>query len=489
MGELLNSFVSFTNNILWSYVLIVLLIAVGLYFTVYLKGPQFKFFGQTFKLLGSGKPKNGKGVSSFQAFCISVASHVGTGNLAGVAIAVSVGGPGALFWMWIIALLGAGSSFVENTLAQVYKVKDKNGYRGGPAYYMEKALGNRKLGIIFSILITISFGLIFNSVQANTITFAFEGAFGLNRLYGAIILIVLTAMVIFGGVKRIAQVAEVIVPVMAVAYVLVALFVILKNITLVPHVFGMIFEGAFGIKQFTGGGMGAAIMMGVKRGLFSNEAGMGSAPNAAATAEVTHPVKQAIMQVFGVFLDTIVICSATGFIVLVSGANQQEGLTGIQLTQVALTSQVGAWGNIFIAACIFMFAFSSILGNYYYGESNIEFMNGSKTVLNIFRFAVIVMVYVGSMSSLDMVWNLADLFMGLMALLNIAVIFKLSKIVSKVAQDYIAQKREGKDPVFYAENIDGLVNVECWSKENENVENQEGKGKSSVSHAEASIDG
>ncbi|MBM7871684.1 AGCS family alanine or glycine:cation symporter [Clostridium pascui] len=470
MLKLLNSFISASNTILWSYVLIVLLIAVGIYFTVYLKGAQFKFFGQTFKLLGGGKPKDGKGVSSFQAFCISVASSVGTGNLAGVAIAVSVGGPGAVFWMWLITLLGAGSSFVENTLAQVYKVKDKNGYRGGPAYYMEKALGKRKLGIIFSVLITISFGLVFNSVQANTITFAFEEAFGLSRLYGAIIIIALTSTVIFGGVKRIAQVAEVIVPVMAVAYVLVALFVVFKNISQLPHVFTMIFEGAFGLKQFTGGGIGAAIMMGIKRGLFANEAGMGSAPNAAAAAEVTHPVNQAIMQVFGVFLNTIVICSATAFIILVSGANQQEGLTGIQLTQTALSSEVGAWGNIFIAACTFMFAFSSIIGNYYYGESNIEFMNGSKTVLSIFRFAVIGMVFIGSMASLDMVWNLADLFMGLMALLNIVVIFKLSKIVLKVIQDYAAQKREGKDPVFYVENVDGLVNVECWSKDREKIQ-------------------
>ncbi|KGK84198.1 alanine/glycine:cation symporter family protein [Clostridium sp. HMP27] len=470
MANFLNSFVSFSNTILWSYVLIILLIAVGLYFTVYLKGAQFKFFFQTFKLLAGGKPKDGKGVSSFQAFCISVASSVGTGNLAGVAIAVSVGGPGAVFWMWLITLLGAGSSFVENTLAQVYKVKDKNGYRGGPAYYMEKALGKRKLGIIFSVLITVSFGLVFNSVQANTITFAFEQAFGLSRLYGAIIVIALTSMVIFGGVKRIAQVAEVIVPVMAVAYVLVALFVVLKNIGQLPHVFTMIFQGAFGLKQFTGGGIGAAIMMGIKRGLFANEAGMGSAPNAAAAAEVTHPVNQAIMQVFGVFLNTIIICSATAFIILVSGTNQQEGLTGIQLTQTALTSQVGNWGNAFIAACTFMFAFSSIIGNYYYGESNIEFMNGGKTVLSIFRFAVIGMVFIGSMASLDMVWNLADLFMGLMALLNIVVIFKLSKIVSKVIQDYAVQKKEGKDPVFYAENVDGLVNVECWSKDSEKIE-------------------
>ncbi|MBF4692579.1 alanine:cation symporter family protein [Fusibacter sp. Q10-2] len=469
MLDFINDFISFSNNILWSYVLIFLLIAVGTYFTIYLKFAQFRFFADTFKILGGGdkasKEKGKSSVSSFQAFCLSVASHVGTGNLAGVAIAVTTGGPGAIFWMWVIALLGSASSFVENTLAQVYKVKDHNGFRGGPAYYMEKALGKRNLGIIFSILITVSFGLVFNSVQANTIISSFEGAFGLEKIWGAGILVLLTTLVIFGGISRIAKVTEVIVPVMAVAYVLVAFFVVFKNITELPHVFKMIFEGAFGLKQVAGGGLGATIMMGIKRGLFSNEAGMGSAPNAAATAEVSHPVKQAIMQVFGVFLDTIVICSSTAFIIFVSDIPESAGLTGIQLTQGALTSQVGAWGNIFIAVCIFLFAFSSILGNYYYGESNIEFVNGSKTLLTVFRFAVLGMILWGSMSSLDIVWSMADLFMGLMAIMNLLVIFKLRKVVSKVVADYVAQKRAGKEPVFNSKSIEGLFNVECWGDE------------------------
>ncbi len=477
MLDFINDFISFGNNLLWSYVLIFLLIAVGVYFTIYLKFSQFRFFFETFKILGgSKKAVEGKakaGVSSFQAFCISVASHVGTGNLAGVAIAVTVGGPGAIFWMWIIALLGSASSFVENTLAQIYKVKDKNGYRGGPAYYMEKALGKRNLGIIFSILITISFGLVFNSVQANTIISSLEGAFGLSKVVGALILISLTALVIFGGVKRIAQVAEVIVPVMAVAYVCVAFFVVFKNITELPNIFRLIFEGAFGIEQVTGGGLGATIMMGIKRGLFSNEAGMGSAPNAAATAEVSHPVKQAIMQVFGVFIDTIVICSSTAFIILVSSIPESANLTGIQLTQAALSSQVGAWGNLFIATCIFLFAFSSILGNYYYGESNIEFMNGSKTVLTLFRLSVIGMVFWGSLSSLDIVWNMADLFMGLMAIMNLLVIFKLRKVVLKVLEDFIAQKRAGKDPVFHAESIEGLLHAECWEQNGDDAKERD----------------
>lgn len=469
MLNFLELVVSKGNDILWSYVLIYLLIIVGAFFTIYLKFPQFKFLSHTFKLLkNSRKPSEDTkkiGVSSFQAFCISVASHVGTGNLAGVAIAVSVGGPGAVFWMWVIALLGAASSFVENTLAQIYKVKSGNEYRGGPAYYMEKALGTRKLGIVFSILITISFGLIFNSVQANTVTFALEGAFGISRFMGAIILVVLTSLVIFGGVKRIAKVAEILVPVMAVAYILVSSFVILKNITEVPSIFKMIFQGAFGIKQFTGGGIGAAIMMGIKRGLFSNEAGMGSAPNAAATAEVSHPVKQGIVQVFGVFLDTIVICTGTAFIVLISGQHLNEELTGIELTQAALTSQVGEWGGVFIAVCIFMFAFSSIIGNYYYGESNIDFLNGNKTLLTTFRLAVVGMVFWGSMSSISIVWNMADLFMGVMALINIIVIARLGKVVSKVLKDYVNQIKQGKDPVFIADSIDELKNTECWNRD------------------------
>lgn len=474
MLTFLETIVSTGNTWLWSRILIVLLIVLGLYFTVRSNFVQFRFFGEMFRLLGEGAgnaiaSKERKGVSSFQAFCISTASRVGTGNLAGVAIAVSVGGPGAVFWMWVIALIGAGSSFVESTLAQIYKVKDKHGFRGGPAYYMEKALNMRWMGIIFSILITISFGLVFNSVQANTITFAFEEAFGMQRLAVGLSIAAVTALVIFGGVKRIARVAELIVPIMAVAYVLVALFVIIKNITAVPSIFGLIISNAFGLKQAVGGGIGAALMQGIKRGLFSNEAGMGSAPNAAATANVSHPVKQGLIQTLGVFTDTLLICSATAFIVLLSGAYATEGLTGIQLTQTALSSQVGVWGNNFVAFCILLFAFSSIVGNYYYGESNIEFINGSKTWLFIYRLAVVGMVIFGSVSQIQIVWDMADLFMGLMAITNLIAIGMLSNIAFAALKDYAKQKKEGKDPVFHVSHIEGLKNVECWGEIEKNL--------------------
>ncbi|WZL74418.1 alanine/glycine:cation symporter family protein [Clostridiaceae bacterium 35-E11] len=469
MLNFFETIISTGNTWLWSRILIVLLIGFGLYFTVRSNFVQFRLFGEMFRLMGEGAgtaltDKEKKGVSSFQAFCISTASRVGTGNLAGVAIAVSVGGPGAVFWMWMIALIGAGSSFVESTLAQIYKVKDEHGFRGGPAYYMEKALNMRWMGIIFSILITICFGLVFNSVQANTISFAFEEAFGVPRLVMGLIITAVTALVIFGGVKRIAKVAELIVPIMAVAYVLVALFVVIKNITAIPSIFGLIVSNAFGVKQAVGGGIGAALMQGIKRGLFSNEAGMGSAPNAAATAEVSHPVKQGLIQTLGVFTDTILICSATAFIVLLSGAYTTEGLTGIQLTQTALSSQVGLWGNNFIAVCILLFAFSSIVGNYYYGESNIEFINASKTWVFIYRLAVVGMVVFGSVSQIQIVWDMADLFMGLMAIINLIAIGMLGKIAFAALKDYERQKKEGKDPVFHVNHIEGLQNVECWGE-------------------------
>ncbi len=403
-----------------------------------------------------------KGVSSFQAFCISTASRVGTGNLAGVAIAIASGGPGAVFWMWLIALIGGASSFVESTLAQIYKVEDEHGFRGGPAYYMEKALNKKWMGIIFSILITISYGLVFNSVQANTISLAFEQAFGVNTLIIGLILAVLTSLIIFGGVKRIARVTEIIVPIMAITYVIVALFVIFRNIGTIPSIFSLIIENAFGIKQVVGGGLGAAVLMGVKRGLFSNEAGMGSAPNAAATANVTHPAKQGLIQTLGVFTDTILICSATSFIVLISGSYLKSDLTGIQLTQTALSSQVGSWGNTFIAICIFLFAFSSVIGNYYYGETNIEFLKGSKTSLFLYRICVIGMVIFGSIAKIQIVWDMADLFMGFMAIINLIAITMLSKIAFAALKDYDRQKKQGIEPVFYADSIEGLNNIECW---------------------------
>lgn len=465
----LQNFISFGNNILWSYVLIILLISVGIYFSFKCNFVQFRFIGEMFKLLGEGasksiSSKDKKGVSSFQAFCISTASRVGTGNLAGVAIAISMGGPGAVFWMWLIALIGAASSFVESTLAQIYKVRDKDGYRGGPAYYMEKALNKRWMGVIFSILICISFGLVFNSVQANTISLAFEGAFGINKIIVGLVLAAITTIIIFGGVKRIAKVVEILVPVMAIGYILVALFVLFKNAAHIPTMFKLIITDAFDFKGLIGGGIGASVMMGIKRGLFSNEAGMGSAPNAAATAEVTHPVKQGFIQTLGVFTDTIIICSCTAFIILLSGVYNANGLTGIQLTQNALTSQVGSWGTTFIAICILLFAYSSIIGNYYYGETNIEFIKANKTWLFLYRICVILMVIFGSLTEIQVVWDMADLFMGLMALINLIAIIQLGGIASAALKDYVKQKKQGKDPVFTKDSIKGLTGVECWDE-------------------------
>ncbi|MCJ8171725.1 alanine:cation symporter family protein [Clostridium botulinum] len=465
----IENFISVLNNYLWSYILIALLIALGLFFSFKSKFVQIRYFKEMFRLLGEGASKSAreehkkkKGVSSFQAFCISTASRVGTGNLAGVAIAIASGGPGAVFWMWLIALIGGASSFVESTLAQIYKVEDEHGFRGGPAYYMEKALNKKWMGIIFSILITISYGLVFNSVQANTISLAFEQAFGVNTLIIGLILAVLTSLIIFGGVQRIARATEIIVPIMAIAYVVVALFVILKNIGSIPTIFSLIIENAFGIKQVVGGSLGAAILMGIKRGLFSNEAGMGSAPNAAATANVTHPAKQGLIQTLGVFTDTILICSSTSFIVLISGSYLKSDLTGIQLTQTALSSQVGSWGNTFIAICIFLFAFSSVIGNYYYGETNIEFLKGSKTSLFLYRLCVIGMVLFGCVAKIQIVWDMADLFMGFMAIINLIAISMLSKIAFAALKDYDRQKKQGIEPVFYADSIEGLSNIECW---------------------------
>ncbi|VYU76917.1 amino acid carrier protein [Clostridium butyricum] len=465
--EKLNTIINVSNDILWTYVLIAPLILLGLYFTFKTRFVQFRYIKEMFRLLTDGATsKKEKGsVSSFQAFCISTASRVGTGNLAGIAIAISVGGPGAIFWMWLIALIGSASSFVESTLAQIYKQPDGNGaYIGGPAYYMEKALNMKWMGIIFSILITICFGLVFNSVQSNTISLALNEAFGINRILVGAILTLLTLSIIFGGIHRIAKVSEIIVPIMASAYILVALFVVITNISELPAMFTLIFENAFGVKQAVGGGIGGALLIGIKRGLFSNEAGMGSAPNAAATANVSHPVKQGLIQTLGVFTDTIVICSCTAFIILLSDVDLSGGLTGIQLTQNALSSQIGSFGSVFIAICVLLFAFSSIVGNYYYGEANIEFLTKKKIYLTLYRICVAVMVLFGATVSMDIVWNLADVFMALMAITNLIAIALLGKIAFKALDDYRAQKKAGiKDPVFKASSIPELKNVTEWN--------------------------
>ncbi|WP_408007375.1 alanine/glycine:cation symporter family protein [Pseudalkalibacillus sp. A8] len=466
----LETIVGWGNDILWTYVLIALLLILGVYFSIRTKFVQFTMLKDMVKLLGEGatvsKDKKKRGVSSFQAFSISTASRVGTGNLAGVALAISLGGPGAVFWMWIIALIGAATAFVESTLAQIYKVKDEFGFRGGPAYYMEKGLNKRWMGILFAVLITFTFGLVFNSVQANTISLALENSFGVNRVVFGIALSTIVAIIIFGGIKRIARVAEAIVPVMAVLYLLLALYVLVVNITELPSVVALIVKSAFGLEEAIGGGLGAALMNGIKRGLFSNEAGMGSAPNAAATANVSHPVKQGLIQTLSVFTDTILICTATAMMIILSG--QYTGSEdGIQLTQQALTYHVGDWAGFMVAVFIFLFAFSSVVGNYYYGETNIEFINPEKrSWIFIYRLAVVGMVMFGSVAQLAIVWSLADLFMATMALVNLIAIAMLGKIAFNALQDYVSQKRTGVNPIFNPRTI-GLKNTEIWDEERE----------------------
>ena len=464
----LENLIGLLNDWLYSYVLIVLLIGLGIYFTFKIRFGQFRLIGHMLKLMTESTDgfDNKNGISPFKAFCISAASRIGTGNIAGVAVAIATGGPGSVFWMWVIALIGGATSFIESTLGQIYKVKDGDTFRGGPAYYIEQALGKRKLGVFFSILTAVTFGFIFNSVQANTIASSFSKALGIKPLYIGIILFILTGYVIFGGIKRIANVSATIVPIMATIYIFVAIFIMIKNITLVPHMFSMIFSNAFGIKAAFGGTLGAAIMNGVRRGLFSNEAGMGSVPNAAATADTSHPAKQGLIQTLGVYVDTILVCSTTAFIILLSGVLNNPsatGLEGVQLTQEALSLQVGSWGNTFLAICILLFSYSSIIGNYYYGESNIEFIESSPGFLTAYRVLVLVMVFLGSIASFGLIWDAADVFMGTMAVINLIVIWKLCPIAFATFDDYMKQLKAGKNPVFNAKNIKGLGKVQCWN--------------------------
>ncbi|MFD2640063.1 alanine/glycine:cation symporter family protein [Piscibacillus salipiscarius] len=462
--DFLSTVIKYGNTFFWDYILIYLLIGAGLYFTFFSKFAQFRLFPEMFKVIGEeAVEQSGKrGTNAFQAFSISIASRVGTGNLAGVALAVAIGGPGAVFWMWMIALIGMATAFIESTLAQVYKVPDKGGFRGGPAYYIEKALGQRWMAVLFSVLITMTFGLVFNAVQANTISEAVEKAFNIEHYVSGIVLVILAALIIFGGIKRIAVVSGTIVPIMAVIYIAVALVVVIMNITEVPRIFGMIFSHAFGLEQFVGGGVGAALMQGIKRGLFSNEAGMGSAPNAAATAGVSHPAKQGLVQSLAVFFDTIVVCSFTAFIILLYSDFASPTEDGIQLTQTALSAQIGDWATIFLAVTIFLFAFSSVIGNYYYGESNIDFLKNNKIWRNVYRFLVLGMVMFGALAKVDIVWSMADLFMAMMAVVNLIAILLLSKIAFAILKDYTKQRKEGKDPSFHVDNVPGLKNVEWW---------------------------
>ncbi|MGL5110717.1 sodium:alanine symporter family protein [Vibrio sp. V12_P9A6T4] len=457
--------INLMNDLLWGSILVYLLVGVGVYFTVRLGFIQFRHFGHMFSVLKNSRKADKAGISSFQALCTSLAARVGTGNMAGVAVALTAGGPGAIFWMWLIAMLGMATSFAESTLAQLYKTRDKDGnYRGGPAYYMEKGLGMRWMGVLFSIFLIIAFGLVFNAVQANSIAGAMKNAFGFDPLYVGIFIVAISAFVIFGGIRKIARTAELIVPFMALAYLAIAMFVMVTNIEKLPAVLSLIFKSAFGLQEAAAGGLGYAIAQaminGIKRGLFSNEAGMGSAPNAAASATPypPHPASQGYVQMLGVFIDTIVICSATVAIILMSGEYVPHGeITGIELTQRALSSQVGSWGGIFVAFAIFFFAFTSIIANYSYAETNLIFLeHNNKKGLTLFRIIFLAMVMFGSLATLPTVWAMADVSMGLMAIVNLVAIILLSGIVIKLAKDYNRQLAAGKVPTFDANDYPEL---------------------------------
>ena len=466
--ETLQHIIDVTNDLLWTYIMIAALIACALYFTVRSRFVQFRMLGEMLRQLVNSNERHhehGKHISPFQAFAVSLASRVGTGNLAGVATAIAVGGPGAVFWMWVIALIGSANAFIESTLAQLYKRRTEDSFIGGPAYYILHGLKCRWMAVLFSVLTILTFGFAFNTVQSNTLCEAVENAFGVSHVYIGIAITVMTLIIIFGGIQRIAKVSSIIVPIMALGYIILALTIVILNISQLPAVLEVILNNAFGVEQVVGGGMGAALMQGIKRGLFSNEAGMGSAPNVAATASTSHPVKQGLIQSLGVFTDTLIICSCTAFIILMSGVELGGEMDGIRLTQEALTVQIGSAGRIFVAVAIFFFAFSSIIGNYYYGEANIKFITSSKRALNLYRVLVGVMVMGGAMMSLQMVWSLADLTMGLMTLCNIAAIVLLGGQVFILLKDYRKQKSEGKDPIFRKSEIEEFASndaIECW---------------------------
>ena len=464
----LNEIVTVINDFLWSYVLILMLVGSGLWFTARTGFVQLRRLGEMFRLIGEGagaKPREGH-ISTFQAFCVSTASRVGVGNIAGIAIAVATGGPGAVFWMWVIATLGAATGFVESTLAQVYKAPKKGGgFVGGPAYYIGNVLGSPFFATVFAVLISVTYGLIFNSVQANTIALSMQTSLGLDPSMTGVAIALLTALVIFGGVTRIAKVVGVLVPFMAGAYLLVAAIVTILNIQMVPTVLAEIVRHAFDFDAVLGAGFAMAVMTGVKRGLFSNEAGMGSIPNAAATADATHPVKQGLVQAAGVYVDTLFVCTASAMLVLLTPGWQESGLTGIELSQHVLSSQLGEWTNIFMTVIVLFFAFSSIIGNYFYGEVNMDFISRRPVALQIFRALVVCMVFFGSVASLGLVWNLADLFMALMAILNIVAILMLGRIAFLVLDDYFAQKRAGiAQPEFDPSILPSSRGVLAWPR-------------------------
>lgn len=467
---MLDSIVNTLNGFLWGTVLIPLLVFCGLWFTVRLSGIQFRHFSHMFSVMKNSRSTDGHGISSFQALCTTLAARVGTGNLMGVAVAISLGGPGAVFWMWVIAIIGMATAFAESTLAQLYKIEDEDGnFRGGPAFYMQKGLKSPAMAVLFSVCLLLGYGVVFSPVQANSITDAFNGSYGIDPFYTGIALTIFTGVIILGGLKQIAKFAELAVPFMGVAYVLVALLVIVSNISAVPAAFADIFANAFGLREAGSGLLGAAIMNGVKRGLYSNEAGMGSAPNAAAAATPFphHPASQGYVQMLGVFMDTIILCTCTALIILLSGIPLGQEF-GIKLTQQALENQVGPWGSDFIAIAIFFFGFTSMVANFAYAENSLVFLKlNHKVGRGLFIFAYLAMIMYGSVASLGQLIAMADLGVALMTIVNVVAIVMLSKALVTVTRDYNSHLDKGDTPYFKvsAEQETSLrLSKGIWSK-------------------------
>ena len=467
---------------MYTYILLILLVAVGIYFSIRTRFVQIRYIGDMFRQVTEKKHVEGaSSISSFQALMVSTASRVGTGNIAGVASAIAgvvgagaTGGAGAIFWMWAMAIFGAASAFIESTLAQIWKVKDKDGaFRGGPAYYIQQAIGSRKLGVLFSILLILCFAFGFNGLQAFNACSSLEYYMPDYQTNGGslvlgLILMLMTAAVIFGGAKRISVITSIVVPIMAGAYIIIAVWTTISNAQYLPMMFQAIFEAAFDWQAIFGGFTGSVIMLGIKRGLYSNEAGMGSAPNAAATASVSHPVKQGLVQSLSVYIDTILICSCSAVMVclfLVKDPATAAQFKGIPLVQQAVQDSVGVVGIHFITFAIFAFAYSSLIGNYFYAESNFKFITKNKNALVVFRVFCLIAIIYGAMNSFDLAWNLADIFMGFMAIMNLIVIVVIGKWALYALKDYEKQKKAGKDPVFLASSIKGMPACECWKQE------------------------
>ena len=453
---MINEFVSLVNNILWGdgQVLIIMLLACGIWFTVKLGGVQLRHFGHMFSLLKGSNTSTKDGISSFQALCTSLSARVGTGNLAGVAVAISLGGAGAIFWMWMIALLGMATGFAESVLGQLYKVRDENGeFRGGPAYYIKQGLNKTWLAVAFSLCLFFGYGFVFSAVQANTITDALNNAYSFPTEYVGLAIIALAALIVVGGLKSIARFAEFVVPFMGIGYVLVALAITFINISELPAMLLDIVKSAFGLQEAGAGALGAAIKNGIQRGLYSNEAGSGSVPHAAASAvpNPNHPVSQGYIQMLGVFLDTLVLCTSTAFIILLAGGSSSDQMEGIRLTQDAMSSHLGEGGTDFVAAAISLFAFTSVVANYAYGESNLHmFKLDNKIGRLVYTIGYLGMIYWGAQAALPQVWAMADMALGLMTVINIIAIVWMTPTIVSISKDYFKKKDTGANMEYKA---------------------------------------